>query len=164
MLINFKEVISENELKEVEALATIIWRQHYTPIIGEDQVTYMLEKFQSVETMRGQIGQGYHYFLINDEDVSLGYLSYEKRLKKLFLSKIYVLQNYRGKGIGTLGMKFVMDTAKTLGCTVVSLTVNKYNHNSIKAYEKLGFINKKGLVQDIGGGFVMDDYLMEIRL
>jgi len=48
-----------------------------------------------------------------------------------------------------------------MGCEKVSLTVNKYNHNSIKAYERIGFINKEELVQDIGGGFVMDDYLME---
>lgn len=164
MIINFQEVISEGELEKVEALASVIWREHYTPIIGEDQVAYMLEKFQSVKTMRQQIAQGYHYFLINDGEIPLGYLSYEKRMEKLFLSKIYVLQNYRGKGIGTLGMNFVMDTAKALGCTAVSLTVNKYNHNSIKAYEKVGFINKKELVQDIGGGFVMDDYLMEISL
>jgi ribosomal protein S18 acetylase RimI-like enzyme len=41
------------------------------------------------------------------------------------------------------------------------LTVNKNNVNAIKAYEKMGFRNVGSLVQDIGDGFVMDDYAME---
>lgn len=164
MRLNFQEVFSEEDLTKVELLANIIWREHYTAIIGEDQVTYMLEKFQSVTSMRQQIDQGYHYFLMNATEESVGYLSYEKRDEKLFLSKIYVLQELRGKGIGKLGMKFVTDTAKALGCNGVSLTVNKYNYNSIKAYEKVGFVTKKALVQDIGGGYIMDDYLMEIAI
>lgn len=164
MLINFQEVLSERDLKKIEILAGIIWKEHYTPIIGENQVAYMLDKFQSVEAMAKQIELGYHYFLINDRENSLGYLSYEKREHHLFLSKIYVLKDFRGKGIGKLAMKFVMDTAKALNCQKVSLTVNKYNDNSIKAYERIGFINKSALVQDIGGGFIMDDYLMEVSL
>lgn len=164
MLINFQEVVSEPDLKKVEELAGVIWKEHYTPIIGEDQVSYMLNKFQSVKTMKEQIDQGYHYFLINDHEQSLGYMSYQKREEKLFLSKIYVLQSYRGRGIGGLGMKFVMESAKALDCNTVSLTVNKYNHDSIKAYERIGFVNKKAIVQDIGEGFVMDDFLMEISV
>ena len=77
------------------------------------------------------------------------------------MSKIYVLKESRGKGIGKRAMTFVLDMAKSMDCIKVSLTVNKYNHNSIRAYESIGFINKQELVQDIGGGFVMDDYLME---
>lgn len=164
MSINFQEVTSEKHLRKVEELANIIWQEHYTPIIGKEQVSYMLEKFQSVETMKKQIDLGYRYFLINDPEISLGYLSFEKREERLFLSKIYVLQDYRGRGIGKLAMKFVMDMARSLDCQTVSLTVNKYNHNAIKAYERVGFVNIKAIVQDIGGGFVMDDYLMELAL
>lgn len=164
MLINFQEVFSDKELQKIEAMASIIWHEHYTPIIGVHQVKYMLDKFQSVHTMNEQIDTGYHYFIINDQDQPLGYLSFNKRNKDLFLSKIYVLKESRGKGIGKKSMKFVVDAAKGLGCEKVSLTVNKFNHNSIKAYERVGFINKEALIQDIGGGFVMDDYLMELVL
>lgn len=41
------------------------------------------------------------------------------------------------------------------------LTVNKNNVKAIRAYEKTGFKNIGSLVQDIGNGFVMDDYKME---
>jgi hypothetical protein len=39
--------------------------------------------------------------------------------------------------------------------------VNRHNSDTIKAYESLGFQNVGTVVQDIGGGFVMDDYQME---
>lgn len=163
-LINFQEVSSEIELKGVEVLAFEIWREHYTPIIGSKQVDYMLDKFQSVQTMKEQIINGYRYYSINNNDNPVGYLAYTKRRKDLFLSKIYVLKGSRGQGIGKKAMLFIMDTARALGCEKVSLTVNKFNKNSIKAYESIGFVNKEALVQDIGGGFIMDDYLMEYSL
>ena len=161
MMINFYEVKTDVDLALIERMANIIWREHYTPIIGTDQVKYMLDKFQSVKTMKAQIGIGYHYFTIYHDDKPFGYLSFNKRNKELFLSKIYVLKESRGKGIGKKAMNFVLDTARAMSCEKVSLTVNKNNYNAIKAYESIGFVNKEELIQDIGGGFIMDDYLME---
>ena len=150
--------------QQIADLANTIWTEHYTPIIGEDQVTYMLDKFQSVQTMRGQINEGYQYFLINFNDNAVGYLSIEKRENALFLSKIYLLKLERGKGIGRKAMEFVTSMAQGLQCEKVALTVNRYNKNSIQAYKSSGFEIKGELVQDIGNGFVMDDYLMEKEL
>jgi hypothetical protein len=39
--------------------------------------------------------------------------------------------------------------------------VNKYNLNTLRAYEKLGFKNIGPSITDIGGGFIMDDFKME---
>ncbi len=41
------EVRNEDQIDIVESLANEIWTEHYTPIIGKDQVKYMLDKFQS---------------------------------------------------------------------------------------------------------------------
>jgi len=160
-MINFHEVKGVSDLTLIENMANTIWHEHYTPIIGAEQVTYMLDKFQSANTMQEQIDKGYQYFLINFNDNAVGYLSFEKRENALFLSKIYLLKNERGKGIGRTAMEFVISAAKGLSCTKVALTVNRFNQNSIRAYESAGFEKKGELVQDIGNGFVMDDYLME---
>jgi RimJ/RimL family protein N-acetyltransferase len=161
MMINFKEVKSDSDLEQIEGMANIIWHEHYTPIIGAEQVIYMLDKFQSCSTMKDQIDKGYKYYLINFNKNAVGYLSFERREKALFLSKIYLLKEARGKGIGRKAMWFVEKEAEELACEKVSLTVNRFNQNSIKAYESAGFEKKGALVQDIGNGFVMDDYLME---
>ena len=160
-MINFHEVKSGSDLELIENMANTIWHEHYTPIIGTEQVKYMLDKFQSVGAMRDQINNGYQYFLINFNEKAVGYLSFERRENALFLSKIYLLKKERGKGIGRKAMEFVMSVAKGFNCTKVALTVNRFNQNSIRAYKSAGFEKKGELVQDIGNGFVMDDYLME---
>ena len=160
-MINFKAATSTRELLLIEKMAQTIWHEHYTPIIGVEQVVYMLDKFQSVACMAEQIKSGYQYFLINQTGIPVGYLSYIKRDEELFLSKIYILKELRGHGIGKRTFEFIETQAKEIQCKKVSLTVNRNNLNSIKAYEKAGFQNTGELIQDIGHGYVMDDYSME---
>ena len=146
----------------IEELANVIWRHHYIPITGIGQVEYMLKKYQSAVAISKQIeDEGFEYFILTFENTPVGYISIKKEKSTLFLSKIYVLSDYRGKKIGKAAMAFIEDKAKTYQLKTISLTVNKDNTNSIKAYEKLGFMNTRALVKDIGGGYVMDDYQME---
>ena len=49
------------DFKQISKLATRIWFEHYTPIIGEDQVIYMLNKYQSVDAITEQISSGQEY-------------------------------------------------------------------------------------------------------
>jgi RimJ/RimL family protein N-acetyltransferase len=48
--------------------------------------------------------------------------------------------------------------------TTLILNVNKQNLRAIRAYERNGFFVREAVVVDIGGGFVMDDYVMAKRL
>lgn len=56
------------------------------------------------------------------------------------------------------------DRAAEAGKDKITLTVNKNNLNSISIYKRMGFEIEGELITDIGGGFVMDDYLMVMRL
>jgi GNAT superfamily N-acetyltransferase len=160
-MINFKTAASAEELHQIEEMAHTIWHEHYTPIIGVEQVVYMLDKFQSIASMSAQIKSGYEYFQIKQKDIPVGYLSFIKRDEELFLSKIYILKELRGHGIGKRAFEFIETQAKEIHCKKISLTVNRNNLNAIKAYENTGFQNKGAMVQDIGHGYVMDDYIME---
>jgi len=164
MKISVREVRGKNDIKKVEQLAYEIWTQHYTPIIGIDQVDYMLENFQSFEAIEKQISEGMSYFLLFFEEEPVGYMASKPEGENMFLSKIYVLSDFRGKGIGSYAMNYLETRAKEVGCRNLSLTVNKNNTDSIRAYEKLGFINVRPLQTDIGKGFIMDDYFMKKQL
>lgn len=158
--VKFREARDPRDFVQTAGLADIIWREHYTTIIGKAQVDYMLAHFQSAEAISNQIAGGMVYYLMLKEDRPVGYLAIQKRGQELFLSKIYLLREYRGLGMGKAAMDFIVEKARELGCDRVALTVNKNNDRSIKAYTKMGFENKGALVTDIGGGFVMDDYRM----
>lgn len=156
----FIQAKDQKSFELIARLASTIWKEHYTPIIGTDQVAYMLNKFQSAEAIAAQVKKGIQYYLIFHLSKPAGYLAFEKQGEELFLSKIYVSKDLRGKGIGKAAMDFVLREGRFMECKQISLTVNKHNTGSIKAYEKLGFQNLGGIVQDIGKGFVMDDFLL----
>lgn len=157
----FITVSSEKHRALVETLAREIWTEHYTPMIGVAQVEYMLDQFQSRGAIAGQISEGALYFLIRGAHDVVGYLAVQPRDQELFLSKIYIKRAERAKGYGGKAVRFAETLARERRLTKIALTVNKNNLSSIMAYEKLGFRNAGCLMQDIGNGFVMDDYRME---
>jgi RimJ/RimL family protein N-acetyltransferase len=154
-------VLNESEIEIVENLACEIWNEHFTPIIGKAQVDYMLEKFQSRKAISEQIKNGFLYYLITIKNDSIGYIGIHPKQDELFLSKIYIRSSERGRGYGRKAIQFLEKLAREKGLRKITLTVNKNNTDTIKAYEKFGFRNIGPVVQDIGSGFVMDDYGME---
>lgn len=155
------EVSTENQITIIESLAREIWTEHYVPIIGRDQVEYMLARYQSKQAINEQIASGVLYFLIEETHAFIGYIAVQPRGDGLFLSKIYMQSSRRAKGYGKKAIQFVERLARERGLRKIVLTVNKNNTGAIRVYEKSGFKNAGSLVQDIGGGFVMDDYAME---
>lgn len=156
----FVKVTSDCQIKKAAQLARTIWFEHYPSIIGIAQVQYMVEKFQCTEAIASQIEEGFQYFLIEFEKESVGYLAIKKEDDMLFLSKIYILANHRGKGLGKAAFNFIENNAKIEDCHSIHMTVNILNKNSIRTYEKLGYKNVGSVIKDIGEGFVMDDYKM----
>ncbi len=162
--IQFEPVTTPAAIETIKQLAEKIWPEYYQPIIGLPQVEYMLEKIQSIKAIQDQIKQGSLYYLIQDQKAqTLGYVAILPKPSELFLSKLYILAENRGKGFGRQAMDFVRDTAKNQNLPKITLTVHKQNP-SVKAYEKMGFKIVAPVVTDIGGGFVMDDYKMEITI
>jgi diamine N-acetyltransferase len=161
--IKIVKVSDENLVSVVEALAHSIWREYFVPLIGSPQVEYMLEKFQSHKAILNQIEKdGFLYYLLEDKNGNqVGYFAVVPRQKELFLSKLYVTAENRGKGFGRCALEFIETLAGNIGLSKITLTVNKNNSDSINAYKKLGFVITHSLVTDIGNGFIMDDYKME---
>lgn len=157
----FVEVTSTGQIALVAALAREIWTEHYTPIIGKEQVAYMLDTFQSEPAIAEQIISGALYYLLQEGSRTVGYLAAQAKGDELFLSKIYVLADVRRNGYGRRSVEFLEQLAREKGCRKITLTVNKNNTGSIRAYERIGFRNIGPVVQEIGAGFVMDDYRME---
>ena len=96
------QVKTDEEIKVTADLASEIWTEHYIPIIGTDQVEYMIDKFQSENAIADQIeNQGYLYYLIQENNKAVGYFAIILQDDELFLSKIYVKKTLRGKGLAS---------------------------------------------------------------
>lgn len=157
-------VQSAEEIAETAKTAEEIWAEYYTPLLGAAQVSYMVENFQSEKAIKEQIEEGYTYFLLEAEGKIIGYVGVQPRKDHLFLSKLYIKKESRGRGFASKALALVKDTAQENGLSRIRLTVNKGNANSIAVYENWGFETVDSVVTDIGDGFVMDDYVMDLVL
>ena len=154
-----------NEIKELSGLAAEIWYEYWTGILSNEQIEYMLDKFQSEKAMINQIKkEAYRYFYLVYNNQKAGYIGLSNKEGYLFLSKIYIRKKFRHNGLGTRAFDFIKQYAAKNAYNKIRLTVKKDNQNSISAYIKWGFKTVDSIVTDIGSGFVMDDYVMEYEL
>ena len=164
MEIEIREIDSQNPAQDVVVIADLareIWTEHYVPIIGQAQVTYMLDRFQSAPSILSDIIEnGYRYWLAEGSE-PIGYCGAVIKSDGVFLSKIYVLARYRGHGVARGFFHLVRQWCLAAELPRIWLTVNKYNTGSVAAYQRLGFATVDAVVTQIGEGYVMDDYVME---
>lgn len=158
-------VTNEELMYSLSAVADEIWHEHFTPIIGEAQVDYMLEKFLSPEALAEQIKKGYKYFLYSYEYTFVGFSGiHEEEDGTLFLSKLYIHKDFRGKGFSSYIFKKYVEFCKVQNLSKIWLTCNRFNEDTLAIYEHLGFQKVRTQVADIGNGFVMDDYILEYKV
>lgn len=146
----------------IRALAESIWRACYPGIISPEQIEYMLQRMYSPETVRAELENGVVWELMVLDGQAAGYLSYEFEAepRRIKLHKLYLLPAMHGRGFARQAMAHVLEKATHAGAGQVYLQVNKQNARAIAAYRKIGFRIADALRCDIGGGFVMDDYVM----
>jgi len=76
------------------------------------------------------------------------------------LHKLYLLPEMQGRGLGSCLLQHVEREVRKFGARRLILSVNKRNARAITAYQRNEFVIVEPVVTDIGGGFVMDDYVM----
>lgn len=140
------------------------WPITYGNILSQTQLEYMLGKFYSDATLRNNLTQkGHRFILVCDENETFGFASYEydyEQSRLTRLHKLYVLPSAQGKGAGKLLLAEVERLAQAHQALGVSLNVNKFN-NAYDFYVKNGYEKVGEIDIAIGDGFLMEDYKME---
>lgn len=150
-----------DEISDLFPVVEEIWREVFTPMIGPEQVDYMLIHYQSISVIEKEIAAGAHYFGLWWQGELVGYTAYElKDDRILYISKLYIKQAYRGKGLMAEIFKWYDDLAQTWQ-RKQQLRVNQANRNAIAVYQHRGFTIVKEQRVAIGEGFVMTDYILE---
>jgi GNAT superfamily N-acetyltransferase len=157
--------IAADELPVVKDLGHRIWFACYPGIISDAQIRYMLSIWYQPDAMAREMEQrDVWYALIEAESHGpVGYTSFEQQPGNgvLFINKLYILPEMHGRGVGAAALKWIEDRARDAHCTRLRLRVNKSNAPAIRAYQRAGFAFVEDVCTDIGGGFFMDDYVME---
>jgi GNAT superfamily N-acetyltransferase len=156
-----------DDIPLIRDLSSRIWREHYPGIISREQIDYMLGKMYAPDVIADEMeDRGYRYVIVAAGPVPVGYIAYrcDVEARLVLLSKLYLLPELHRRGIGGRMLRYVKDEALRAGARSIHLFVNKKNRQAIRAYELFGMVKTEELVTDIGGGFVMDDYRMELDL
>jgi len=156
--------VSQQDIETVQQLANEIWHEHYSKIISREQIDYMLSIFHSTDRILSETAEGCIWRLLWEDSHPVGYLMLKPEATRMYLSKIYLKKEFRGKGLGKLMMDFIKAQVVNNKMSIIYLNVNKSNTDTIRFYENNGFMKTGEGVFDIGKGFVMDDYIYELRI
>ena len=128
-----------NTLKLFEQ-ALILYERPFAPNLKKDPIEYynvtdLIQQKNTdmlVATVAGEIvGSGYS--LIRNSK------PYKKPKQYAYLGFMYVLPEYRGKGINRKIIECLLDKIKERNITEVQLDVYAENKNALNAYKKIGF-------------------------
>lgn len=155
------------EINVIKDLAYRIWPVAYKSILAADQMEYMLNLIYSPSSLKNQMKELHHKFIIVYDDwLPAGFASYSLKINSydIFrLHKIYILHELQGKGIGKYLLSKIIDDVKPAGAKFLELNVNR-NNKALEFYKKLGFeiISEEDI--DIDNGYFMNDYVMNLKL
>ena len=154
---------TDADIPTLRSLADTIWHACYPGIITHEQIDYMLGRMFSDEIIRRELASGVRWALTHLDGEPIGFLSctHDATQQLLKLNKLYLLPAHHGRGYGRAMLDHVKTLAAELHAKCIRLTVNKANARALRAYERAGFRTLDAVVTDIGGGFMMDDFVME---
>jgi GNAT superfamily N-acetyltransferase len=155
-----------DDINTIGFLAQQIWPDTYGNILSPEQLKYMMSLFYSPASLRRQMVDEHHQFvMVEMEGEAIGFASWapadEPGVFKLH--KIYFLPGQQGKGLGRSLLQFIFSAIGPEGAGILRLNVNRYN-KARQFYERMGFRVTKEEDVPIGGGYFMNDYVMEIAV
>lgn len=157
--------MTPSDVPAICELARTIWQATYSGLIPQAQIDYMLADRYAPDRLYAQLEDPDHAWRIAwwaGEKVGFAHASFDAGGCKL--EKLYIHPDSQRRGIGRALLVDVKLFARSCAATRLWLQVNRGNTGALKAYQQYGFVVKEARVFDIGGGFVMDDFVMELRL
>lgn len=157
--------VTPPDVPAIAALAREIWQATYPGIITQEQIDFMLEQRYGHERLYDDL-EDLHKWLDQAflDGRRIGFAFSEVYQGEFKLDKLYIHPEVQRRGVGGLLIGHVAERARREGYPCVILQVNKRNVNAINSYRKYGFEIREATVDDIGHGYVMDDYVMEKKL
>lgn len=157
--------VTPPDIPAISTLAREIWQATYPGIITQEQIDFMLEQRYGHERLYDDLEDADKWLdqAFQDER-RVGFAFSEIRRGEFKLDKLYIHPEVQRKGVGGQLIAHVAARAAKLGYPCVILAVNKRNEKAINSYMKYGFTVREAIVDDIGRGYVMDDFIMEKKL
>jgi diamine N-acetyltransferase len=165
----FELTIRPGDIDDINIIGFIaqqVWPVAYKDILSKEQLSYMLNMFYSPESLKKQMLEDHHHFLIAELDEEpVGFASFgqidESSVYKLH--KLYVITQLQSKGVGKALVESVLEEMQELGGNELHLNVNRHN-KALDFYRRMGFEILREEDINIGSGFFMNDYVLAKKI
>ncbi|WP_103967580.1 GNAT family N-acetyltransferase [Nitrosomonas ureae] len=157
--------LTPSDTRTIAALARTIWQHHYAPIISTAQIEYMLAQRYEPALIQDQLkdpSMWWRKLTLDQTIVGFSCCMLTGQPNELKIDKLYVHCDYHRRGYGAMLVADAFNLMRSKDLQSLILTVNKRNHSAITAYQQYGFEIAGDSIVDIGGGFVMNDFLMTL--
>ena len=155
-----------DDINSIGFLAQQIWPETYGNTLSPDQMKYMLNLMYSPNSLRRQMVDEQHQFLLVEQDEEpIGFASWSASSEPgvYKLHKLYFLPSRQGKGLGRTLLQLIFENIRAEGAAKLRLNVKRDN-KALQFYERMGFVIIEEVNIDIGQGYFMRDYVMEADL
>ncbi|MGQ0739242.1 MAG: GNAT family N-acetyltransferase [Bacteroidota bacterium] len=151
----------EKDIPLIRDLTMKVWPQTYAGILSPEQIDYMLEMIYSEQSLRQQMKEQHEFIIVDDGKEAVGFASFSLIDPGVYkLHKLYILPTLQGRGAGKFVIGEIVKAISRKGGRALQLNVNR-NNKAKDFYERLGFVVIREEDIDIGGGYFMNDYVME---
>lgn len=156
------------DLSEIQTIAGIAFPKTYVQILSKEQIDYMMDWMYSTASLIRQIqNEATTFFIARTEAKAVGFISIRPDGKDLYhIEKIYILPDLQKQHIGVQLFTKAKDYTKQCNNNKplrIQLNVNRDNP-AVSFYKKIGMHIEKIVDKEIGNGFQMNDYIMEIAV
>ncbi len=133
--------IGPDEAEEFSEFLRPLWVDTHAPLIngGREWAEFVFIRWGGVERIRDDLSKGHFYAYIMIDGKRIGVLSAGAENGKLIVGRLYIMPEYRGRGIGSECLEYILNYGKERGCKIAELCVNPKNSNAIALYSKYGF-------------------------
>lgn len=133
--------LTESDAEDISRFIHDVWVDTYAPIVkgGREWAERIFDNWVGPERIRKDMAMGYFYAdLVVGDDV-VGLASAGKEGDAIFISKLYIMPEFRRRGYGQQALDLIFDLGREQGCTSAKLQVNPRNEAAISFYKKYGF-------------------------
>ncbi len=151
------------DIEPIQSIAKTTWAVTYS-FLSKEQMEYMLDWMYSTTSLQQQMENGHQFYVAEVDNKIIGFTSVSQDDENIYkLNKLYVLPTTQKTGAGKALLQRVIAYAKQNDGKEIQLQVNR-NNKAKDFYLKQGFVILYEADFEIGNGFFMNDYVMDLKL
>jgi GNAT superfamily N-acetyltransferase len=152
---------TREQFETMEALGRRIVPDFYAQYLPAECGSWLVEASHTVEVFESQVGEGYRHYVIEMDELVIGYFGLHEEDHTMVLTQFYLLKDYRGRGIGQRVLDFIHREADDLRVKKIELLVLRKNEGAVGLYRKNGYLVAAEVLTPMGGDRTVEDYIME---